>query len=111
MLRILIRLYLIVAILLLISIVFVQRSFPYIFSTGFMSQTHRAYTNEAVLLREYLGPIQDSAQQARLDRMERMNPQRYRRLSATGNSLHFNSSSRIVQPWCITVVWEPPPGH
>ncbi|HWW06751.1 ATP-binding protein [Collimonas sp.] len=82
MLRILIRLYLIVAILLLISIVFVQRSFPYIFSTGFMSQTHRAYTNEAVLLREYLGPIQDSAQQARLDRMERMNPQRYRRLSA-----------------------------
>ncbi|MFC5475678.1 ATP-binding protein [Paraherbaspirillum soli] len=82
MLRILVRLYLIVATLLILSIISVQMGFPYLFRSEFKAEMRRDYTNEAVLLREYLGPVQDSRQQARLDRMNRLNPQRYTRLSA-----------------------------
>jgi two-component system OmpR family sensor kinase len=81
MLRILIRLYLIVAVLSILSIIFVQRGFPHLFSTQFTTQMHREYASEAMLLRRYLGPVRDSAQQARLDGMNRLNQQRYSRVS------------------------------
>jgi two-component system OmpR family sensor kinase len=81
MLRILIRLYLIVAVLSILSIIFVQRGFPHLFSTQFTTQMHREYASEAMLLRGYLGPVRDSAQQARLDGMNRLNQQRYSRVS------------------------------
>ncbi|NKI72597.1 two-component sensor histidine kinase [Collimonas pratensis] len=81
MLRILIRLYLIVAILSILSIIFVQRGFPYLFTTQFTAQMHREYAGEAMLLRRYLGPIQDDAQQARLNDMNRISQQRYSRMS------------------------------
>lgn len=81
MLRILIRLYLIVAVLSILSIIFVQRGFPHLFSTQFTTQMHREYVSEAMLLRGYLGPVRDSAQQARLDSMNRLNQQRYSRVS------------------------------
>ncbi|PFH08869.1 two-component system OmpR family sensor kinase [Collimonas sp. PA-H2] len=81
MLRILIRLYLTVAVLLLLSIVFVQKGFPYLFSTHLMAQMHREYASEAMLLRDYLDPLDDSTRQARLDSMNHSNGQRYRHLS------------------------------
>jgi two-component system OmpR family sensor kinase len=82
MLRILIRLYLIVATLSIFSIVFVQKSFPYLFASEFKAEMRQEYTSEAMLLRSYLGPIQDAQQQARLDRMNQLSPGRYNRLSA-----------------------------
>ncbi|MEO6921811.1 MAG: ATP-binding protein [Collimonas sp.] len=81
MLRILIRLYLIVAILSIISIIFVQKGFPYIFREDFEAQMHRDYNTEAMLVRNYLGPLRDSAQEARLAHMNGVSPQRYARLS------------------------------
>jgi len=81
MLRILIRLYLIVAVLSILSIIFVQRGFPYLFSTQFTSQMHREFASEAMLLRRYLGPVRDDTQQARLDGMNRISQQRYSRMS------------------------------
>ena len=81
MLKILVRLYLIVLIIAIISIVFVRFGFPYVFTADFKVQMHRDFANEALLLREYLGPVQDNAQQAKLNRMDQLNPGRYERLS------------------------------
>lgn len=81
MLRILVRLYLTVALLLVLSIVFVQKGFPYLFSTHLMAQMHREYASEATLLRDYLGPLDGSTRQATLDSMNRTNGQRYHYLS------------------------------
>ncbi|AIY43331.1 Sensory histidine kinase in two-component regulatory system with RstA [Collimonas arenae] len=81
MLRILIRLYLIVAILSIISIIFVQKGFPYIFRGDFQTQMHRDYNTEAMLVRNYLGTIRNSDQEARLAHMNSVSPQRYARLS------------------------------
>lgn len=98
MLRILIRLYLIVAILSILSIVFVQKGFPYLFSAQFTAQMQREYISEAILLREYLGPVRNDAQQAKLDNMNRLNQQRYRRMPAAEiHSLPAKTRQELTQ--------------
>ncbi|MFJ2990102.1 ATP-binding protein [Collimonas sp. NPDC087041] len=81
MLRILVRLYLIVATLSIVAIVFVQRGFPYLFESEFKAQMLSEYSNEVTLLRDSLAPLSRAEQQTALERMNRLSPRRYTRLS------------------------------
>ncbi|AMP01462.1 HAMP domain protein [Collimonas arenae] len=81
MLRILIRLYLIVATLSIVAIVFVQKGFPYLFESEFKAQMLSEYSNEVTLLRDSLAPLNSAEQQTALARMNQLSPRRYTRLS------------------------------
>lgn len=77
MLRILIRLYLIVATLSIFSMVFVQQYFPYLFTSEFKDQIRHEYSAEAMLVRDKLGSSQDGQLEARLERLDQLSPGRY----------------------------------
>jgi len=77
MLRILLRLYLLVAALAILSIVMVERGFPYLFADQFEQAVEREYQTEVFLLRRYLDGHSLQQQQQMLDDLNRLSRRRY----------------------------------
>lgn len=77
MLRILLRLYLLVAALAVLSIVMVERGFPYLFSSQFEQAIDREYKTEVFLLRHYLDGQSLQQQQQMLNELNSLAKRRY----------------------------------
>ena len=87
MLRILLRLYLLVAALAVLSIVMVERGFPYLFASQFEQAIDREYKTEVFLLRQYLDGQSSQQQQQMLNKLNSLAKRRY----------HYMETEEIAQ--------------